>query len=325
MLDHRSQRVDFAEWKCALQPVLPTPVPKTDYSLYRRKVERFFSAFNRLPLSPAFPLNHTSRMEEYDLIVVGSDEVWKLWHPWFGYCPIFYGDGLRAGRLISYAASFGNYDAWAGLEREWADKLMKFEKISVQDENSRQIIKNALGIDPENVLDPCLLNPVNEKDHATLLTVKPYAAVYGHNFSPFFIREVKKWAAQRKITLISIGYRNDWADEQWLTADPFEFASFMAGCSAVATNFFHGCVFALINMKPFACEPSWYRRNKVNGLMKKIDGEHHIINPESKEGITGHLLSEPLSNNILNNISYQRKKSFDYLNLALAPKEMALT
>ena len=65
----------------------------------------------------------------------------------------------------------------------------------------------------------------------------------------FFIKEIQQFAALKRLPLISIGYRNDWADEQWLTADPHDFAHFIANAEAVATNFFHGCVFALRNQK----------------------------------------------------------------------------
>lgn len=34
ILDPDSRRVSLAEWKCALRPVLPTPVPKRDRLLY---------------------------------------------------------------------------------------------------------------------------------------------------------------------------------------------------------------------------------------------------------------------------------------------------
>src|SRR5215218_8911779 len=60
LLDHYSKRVNVAEWKCAYQPVLPAEVPKTDYALYRKKIEQFFEDFEKLPLSPCFPLANPS-------------------------------------------------------------------------------------------------------------------------------------------------------------------------------------------------------------------------------------------------------------------------
>ena len=46
--------------------------------------------------------------------MVGSDEVWNFRHPWYGSKPIFFGDGLNADRLVSYAASFGKFNETYG-------------------------------------------------------------------------------------------------------------------------------------------------------------------------------------------------------------------
>src|SRR3546814_9493774 len=78
---------------------------------------------------------------------------------------------------------------------------------------------------------------------------RPYVAVYGHNFPASFRQAVRHWAASRGYRLVSIGYRNDWADEQNITAGPEDFARIMAQSAAVATNFFNGCVFALLNAR----------------------------------------------------------------------------
>ncbi|RFZ83515.1 polysaccharide pyruvyl transferase family protein [Mucilaginibacter terrenus] len=325
ILDHHSSRVNFSEWKCGLQPVLPTPVPAGDRPLYREKMEKFFKLFDKMPLSKPFPLDDPSKMEEYDVVVVGSDEVWNLSHPWYSYCPLFYGDGLRAKHLISYAASFGNYSSSWGLDPDWAKKLYNFDNISVRDDNSATIVKNALGVEPAFVLDPCLQFPINA-DKRDLSNIKqPFAAVYGHNFSDFFIKEVKAWAERTGTPLISIGYRNDWADEQWLTADPHDFANFIALSQCVITNFFHGCVFALNNAKPFVCELSTYRSNKVQGLMKTVGGEKHLIADGTAAHVYSARLSEPLDEQIFENIRELQKQSNDFLDEALTLKTAELS
>lgn len=325
VLDHHSGRVNFAEWKCALQPVLPTHVPTSDRALYRQKIEKFFSVFETLPLSPAFELDNPIAMHQYDLVVVGSDEVFNLSHPWYGYCPLFYGDGLKADRLISYAASFGNYQASWGMDQDWANKLRNFDYISVRDENSRSIIQNALGFEAPMVLDPCLQFPVNWEPVELPQFTTPYVALYGHNFSEYFIREIRQWADSRKLPLISIGYRNDWADEHWLTADPNEFANFIAGSVAVVTNFFHGCVFSLINAKPFVCETSDYRSIKVEGLMKIVDGEQHLVRQDTPTSVYHKRLSEPLAAVIQANLVKLRESSDAFLDEALATKLVELS
>lgn len=316
VLNHQSKKINIAEWKCALQPVLPTPVPKSDYALYRQKIEKFFDAFALLPLSKAFQLEEPTEMEEFDLVIIGSDEVWNFSHPWYSYYPIFFGEGIRANRLISYAASFGNYDATFHLDRQWINKLSRFDKLSVRDENSKQIIKQTLGLEPEIVLDPCLQFPI--KNHLRVKKNKgPFTAIYGHNFSPIFVQQIKLWAIEKKIYLISIGYRNAWADEQWISADPMEFVSFISGAEAVITNFFHGCIFALINSKPFICETSDYRRNKIEDLLNKIGAGNSLIKNASGSDRFTSLLSEPLDDEIFRNISNYREISDNWLDQAL--------
>jgi len=322
ILDHDSQEVNLAEWRCAFQPVLPTAVPKSDYPLYREKILKFFRIFESLPLSPRFQLEDPAEMGNYDVVVVGSDEVWNLSHPWFGGCSLFYGDGIRAQRLVSYAASFGNYDASWGMDQTWAEKLRNFEFISVRDENSQTIVKNALGFEPEMVLDPCLQFPVVPDERNLDKLQQPYVAVYGHNFSEYFAREIRRWADSKTLPLISIGYRNDWADEQWLTADPHDFAHFMACSEAVATNFFHGCVFALRNTKPFVCETSPYRRYKLQGLMAKIGGEKHLITEDTPAADYDARLSESLGQEIIQKIEHLRQTSNAYLDRALVLKQL---
>lgn len=317
ILDHYSNKINLAEWKCALQPVLPAFIPSSDIPLYRKKIVSFFEAFEDLPLSKSFPLDNPEQMDSYDLVIVGSDEVWNLSHPWYGYYPIFYGDGIQAKQVIAYAASFGNYDASASLEKDWAEKLRQFERISVRDKNSQRIIKSALGWDVPQVLDPCFLFPVNPYPMA-LPFLQPYVAVYGHNFSENFIANIKEFARSRGLPLISIGYRNDWADEQWLTAGPLEFSAFMHSAQAVVTNFFHGCVFALINTKPFVCETSSYRSLKVQGLMDTIEAQSYMVQEQTPFATYNERLTQPLSKDIVRNIEALRLFSSEWLDKALS-------
>lgn len=321
LLDHQSGRVRFAELKCALQPVLPTPVPPGDRPLYRQKAEAFFSAFERLPLSKPFPLDDPSQMEAFDMVVVGSDEVWNLAHPWYGNSPVFYGDGIKAPLLCSYAASFGNWDASWGIDAQWAERLRNFDLISVRDSNASEIVLRATGTLPEMVLDPCLQFRPEPMAQSQFAFPKPYIAVYGHNFEPYFINRVKAQARTMGLPLISIGYRNDWADHQWITAGPDDFVNFMEQSAAVATNFFHGCVFALQYHKPFVCATTPYRSIKVNALMETAGAVSHLVTPHSSAQAYSQGLSTPLEDPIHHRIVQLRAQSDTFLNRALDLKQ----
>ncbi|HSX64679.1 MAG TPA: hypothetical protein VLF15_08120, partial [Pseudoxanthomonas sp.] len=62
LLDHDSRRINLAEWKCAFRPTLPEQVPLADRARYREKIQRFFRAFQAMPLSPRFQLEEPSDM-----------------------------------------------------------------------------------------------------------------------------------------------------------------------------------------------------------------------------------------------------------------------
>lgn len=311
LLDHASRAVDRAEWRCALSPMLPQPTPRSDFPLYADKARRFFTAFAQLPLSAPFPLDDPAEMDDYELIIVGSDEVWNLRHPWYGGKRLFWGEGLRADRLASYAASFGNHAVGDGLSADWAARLQQFNRISIRDENSRLLIETALEREPELVLDPVLQFPPEVEGEVEL--EGPYVAVYGHSFPEWFSTSVARWSRENGRKLISIGYRNDWADAQWIDAGPREFSRFMAGADAVVTNFFHGCIFALINGKPFACAPSDYRFNKVRDLAASIGASRHLVCAETPQEVYDDLLGGGLEAGIGRNIAALRQQSSAYL------------
>jgi len=265
LLDHRSHAVTRAEMRCAFQPLLPRRSAREDLPFYGAKTRKLLAAVDALPLSQPFDLDDPHTMAPVDTVVIGSDEVWNLAHPWYGGSRPFYGEGLRAGRIISYAASFGNHDAEQGLGAEWAAMLRQLDAISVRDRNAHRMVQAATGIDAPLVLDPVLQFPIAR---AASPGGEGFIAVYGHTFPDWYAREVRAHADRRGLRLVSIGYRNDWAHEQRLDLGPQEFAEAMAAARAVATNFFHGCVFALLNERPFACVASAYRATKLRDLME---------------------------------------------------------
>jgi hypothetical protein len=253
-------------------------------------------------------------------VIVGSDEVWNLDHPWYGDCPLFFGERVRARRLAAYGASFGSYPAGKGLPRAWAKRLSGFDLISVRDGNSRALVGGALGVEPELVLDPCLQFPLGAEHRETSRAGRgdAYVAVYGHSFSGWFANALRDWARRRDLRLVSIGYRNTWTDDNWISAGPEDFRHFMAGARAVATNFFHGCVFALREWKPFVCEGSPYRSIKISELMALAGTSAHLVSEQSPWQTYDARLDEPLSIDIARRLEQRRRVSEAYLDRVLS-------
>jgi hypothetical protein len=317
LLDHHCDCVARAEARCAFQPMLPQRVRRQDMPAYARKARKFVRAIGRLPRSRTFSVHRAEAAAGYDTILVGSDEVWNLAHPWYGGKPIFYGVGLNAPRLVSYAASFGSYSCHWGIDRYWAEQLDRFHALSVRDQNSYWLVNGSTGREPDLVLDPCLQFPDAAKSEPRA-EQEPYALVYGHGFPDWLATAVRRWADAAGVRLLSVGYRNAFADEQLIDAGPIEFARLMAGARAVVTNFFHGCVFALLNGKPFATAPSEYRLNKVRDLALALQAPHRIVNESTPQREYDRLLTTPPLPRVLDRLGALRQSSDRYLRAALS-------
>lgn len=314
LLDHQDAAVERAEARCLLQPALPHRTARGDMPALKVKARKFLRAFDALPLSSRFDLNAWEASPRYDAVVVGSDEVWNFRHPWYGGKQLFWGRGLNGGRRVAYAASFGNHDAAEGMDPFWAGLLRDFDRVAVRDANSRALAAGALGWEPPLVLDPVLQFPevVGSEEAGE---DGPYALVYGHGLPDWLAGAVRGWSRAAGVRLVSVGYRNDWADVQRLDAGPAEFAGLMAGARAVVTNFFHGCVFTLINGKPLVTAPSDYRANKVRDLAAALGFEHRLVADGARVGA---LLDVPLEDGIGERIAAMRQGSAAYLRDALA-------
>jgi hypothetical protein len=316
LLDHDCECIRRAEVRCALQPKLPERTPPNELKTYAEKTRRFVEAIARLPLSRRFSLHEPQAAREYDAIVVGSDEVWNFRHPWYGSKPIFFGEGLRTGRLVSYAASFGNHSAWQGIHPAWARKLRRFSALSVRDENSWHLVRGGTKREPELVLDPCLLFPGAAKTRPA--SSGDYAVVYGHGFPRWLRGLARRWSGRSGMPLVSLGYSNDFADEQRVAIGPVEFARVMSGASAVITNFFHGCVFALLNGKPWATVPSDDRSIKIPDLAAMLGTEHRLVEEQVGGVEFADLLETPIQASVAARVEELRERSNAYLDAALA-------
>lgn len=317
LLDHWSSQVARSELTCAVRPLLPHRGRLFDPFRYAGKIARFSNALRALPKSHRFALENPAEMPSQDLVVIGSDEVWNLSHPWYSSAPAFFGIDVPGRKVVTYAASFGNHQVSGGLPEARGRAIASLDAVSVRDEHSRRIVQSATGKTPALVLDPCLQFPIvpggdwNGPEG-------PFVCVYGHGFDGRFARAVREAAGSLGLRLVSVGYRNDWADVQWLSAGPLDFARAMARASAVATNFFHGCVFAFAHGRPLVCDPSEYRATKIADLLGSLNAEWHRFKPEWQNADVEARLSEPPGSETAERIASHRRSSAEFLETALA-------
>ena len=316
LMDHASREVRSRELRNAFQPELPQRTARRHLPALGRKVRAFAAAVAALPRSSAFALDRPEEADAFDAVVVGSDEVWNFSHPWFGGRDLFFGQGVRAERLVSYAASFGNHDAAWGIEPSWGQRLERFDALSVRDANSRAIVQATTGRDPALVLDPCLaFSEVLPKAEAP--SQGRYILLYGHGLPMWLAEAMRRRADRTGARLVSVGYPHPLAGEEAVDSGPLEFAQWVAGAEAVATSFFHGSVFALHYRRPLIAAASPYRRLKLEGLVAQLGAERHLVAPAIGDADVDALLDAPPDPAIAQRIATERARSVAFLEEAL--------
>ena len=200
---------------------------------------------------------------EYDVFVVGSDQVWRKRYSidipsfFFSFLP---GEKKR----IAYAASFGisENDYGEELTQVCKNLLAKFSAVGVREKTAVKLCDEVFGVKAEQVLDPTLL--LTKEDYLQLIEdnkidnvpTTPFLLLYVIDTASEKTAIARRMAAEKGLEVYQIK-PSDFKDvgsrhvndciyphiSTWLYA--FNQASY------IITDSFHGTVFSIIFEKPF--------------------------------------------------------------------------
>lgn len=275
-------------------------------------------------------LNLTAKpnyLAKVDILVFGSDEVFNTiqyveqgkGHAWQ-----LYGADNNAGKLISYAASFGN-TTYEGLEKyNMLDKskelLSKFDSFSVRDKNSYDIIKKLTGREASINIDPVLLY-----DYKDIEIKKPeidnYILVYaypGRINNKQEVKAIKDFAKKHNKKLVCVNMMQAWCDK-FIYAHPFDLLGYFKHANYVVTDTFHGAVISIKYNIPFVqfirSSKGYSNNQKVGYLLSMFGLEDRIVYDNEKLEKT---MLQPIDYGKVNNIlKVEKAKAMDYLNKVL--------
>lgn len=222
-----------------------------DFMANLRKTVRFWSFLRReMQLSPRASispgqLHRQAQQSNYELIFVGSDEVWKL-DSFRGYdSPFFLDFAAEATVRASFAASAGDSTTFGNHREAISRALGKFSAISVRDENTQSTLERECQLDSKRLLDPTLLVDFPpEVFGAAHRDVSNYFLIYGR-LSRRELSIVHMMAQREGASVISVGDRNPGVAANFVSAGPKEWLALFRGAAAVFTVYFHGVVFGL--------------------------------------------------------------------------------
>lgn len=249
---------------------------------------------------------------ELDAIIIGSDEVFNYRHRIFD--EIYYGKGILNKPMITYAPSSGQAPTNIVFGKEIIESMNRIKVFSARDKYTRELIQNNINRDVEIVLDPTLLYDFDfPQDY--FKKSDPYLLIY--SFDPWdnLREEIREFAREKQLKIISVGRYCKWADISYTTASQYIWFSAFKHADVVFTDSFHGTIFAIKNQKQFIIVSRKDKINKINDLVESLD-----VNRTFYDGTISiaEYLEDPIDYDKVNKrIAIGKSASIDYLTKAL--------
>lgn len=211
---------------------------------------------------------------DFDLIILGSDEIWNINVPNFQK-NVFYGENAANIPALAYAPSAGNakYEDFKAFPII-CDLMKKVDIVGVRDENTASIVNSVCGYIPQIVCDPtCLLNIDDYEIPAENTLRQPYLLVYSYYVDDTLRQYIVRFAREKKMKLVAACMYQSWCDIN-ICCEPLEFLNVIRNAEYVFTSTFHGSIFTLLHHKKCAIDA---RSKKLMDLIKWTEMESTVV------------------------------------------------
>lgn len=264
----------------------------------------------------------------YDVVVVGSDQVWiPTGLPTKFYNLLFVDDNVRK---VSYASSFGVQEIPDFQKKATGAYLDRFYKIGVRENRGKEIVDAISHQTAQVVADPTLLLSREEWEEEIALSVindkEPYMFCYLISENEDARAKATELAKQKGLKIICIRhlekYRaidDTYGDEAPYSVGPNEFVKYIRNAEYVVTDSFHCTVFLHIFHKKFL---TFYRSSAgKNARNSRIDSLISVLGSSKNKlyavgGMKG-IDAEVDWNAVDRNLSALRESSMNFLKDAL--------
>lgn len=266
----------------------------------------------------------------FDVIVVGSDQVWR---PSSNVADYFLGflDGSRdTPRRVAYGASFGT-DQWTFTPSQHqicAHHLKKFDAVSVREDSGVLMCLQHFGVQARHVIDPTMLlshshylDLINYENSRVLHCSGQGLFVYVLDATSDKTSAVNSIANSLGLCSFSVAVptKDSHSTFDLLAVPPVEdWLSGFQEADFVFTDSFHGCVFSIIFNKPFIAYGNNGRGlSRFKSLLRMFHLEDRLI--DSADAIGSDALLSPIDWGAVNAILKARRiESTSFLMAAVA-------
>lgn len=293
----------------------------------RRQIKKFNCFRERyLNISETYTLKGLENItNEYDAIVVGSDQIWNSSQHHHG---AYFLAPLKQfrGRRISYAACCGKNLVKKNDSQLLISNLKRFHSISVRNIETEKFVLSLLNEKSTKVLDPTLITEI-EFDEVSKKYPQNYILAYilgseiqgGHE--PI-INKIKNEIGDYPVLAIILSENKphyfSWANKSFYSLSPIDWVYLFKNAKHIYTDSFHGVLFALKYKKTFLAYYSEKNRSaRFQDLAKRFQLEKYIVTSVTEA--MNKKSFEPISNysdiDIL--LEIEKNKSVEFLKSAL--------
>lgn len=222
--------------------------------LYRR-FKRFISFDNFIESYIKLNKEYSNNLSEYDLIIVGSDQLWNIKNTNNIFDKMYWGrfKDQDTPKLITYAVSTGGCSTldWNKVK----EYINQFDSISVREKYLKENLEKHANYKSQWVLDPTLLQ---NREFWIRQTVeykpnRPYLFYYQARNKPLAFQYAKKLASKMNLDFIYISAHIMLPNSnEGVKANPIDFLNILRNATYVVTSSFHGTVFSVQFHKNFS-------------------------------------------------------------------------
>ena len=232
-----------------------------------KKILKFRSVQDRYMRKGDFSFNISNAVDQYDVVIFGSDEIWNVNNGFFGFNAAYYGHGMgKRVKRIAFAPSCGSSMLGDYKSQLVKQELLEFQALSARDLNTKKIIEELTDRDVEILPDPTFL--VSHDREVVEPSTRDYVLVYSDKLPRTDIERVRNFSAKHDKKIVSVGFRHDWCDENYIDIDPFEWLGYIRSAEFVFTTMFHGTLFSLMFNRQICLLSDPYRTNKFSYIIE---------------------------------------------------------
>lgn len=266
--------------------------------------------------------------KNYDVIVVGSDQVWLPHGLKTRFYNLLFVDDVV--KKVSYASSFGVSKIPSFQRKETAEYLNRFYAISVREQRGKEIVEELSEKQATVVADPTLLlNSIEwleEAKESHMVISEPYIFCYLLGTNPESRKAANELKQKTGCKIITLRHMDEFipedeqfGDEAPYNIDPNDFVKLISEAAYVCTDSFHCTAFSIQFHRKFM---TFYRfaDGQKGGRNSRIDSLFDILAIPREHIFSGDvsLIDKPIDWGVVDNkLDILRHDSISFLSKSI--------